>query len=170
MVFKQGILKEKLIIVSIALACALLPYVFILILIATKATDIEKGPLFLLFSVWFLPLYILCVLFEAFNLESFCIYNDRIEARNFLGIKNVVYFERVQRVEERGIKLTAKGTIKQFYVFQDGRKNTNFFKHDSCNNKRKLSFRIHKTAELEDFVVNQLGLEVIETEPISIWD
>ena len=160
MIFKQNILKEeKTKFLSIIIGVYVIPIAILIISIIEKE-NLHLLLMFLLLCV--LPISGIIILLGLNNLEWFHIYEDRIEARCVFGIKNIVYFKNVLLVEELKINLTARGTPKDFYIFNDGRKNNNsLFDLNSCYNNKKLNLSIYKTAEIENFVNNILKLEVL---------
>lgn len=157
MIFKQGVLKEEKIKFSLLIICVLIPY--LIIVLNTIYHDNIK--LLITFSlIFFLPLFLLILFFGLINLEWFCIYNDRIEAKSIFGTKNVVYYNKVLLVEEMNINLTNRGMEKAFYIFNDGRKNNNnFLGVNSCYNKKRFNLRIYKTPELEKFIIGNIKLK-----------
>ena len=59
--------------------------------------------------------------------------------RYIYGKKNSVYFNNVSSVEKVKINLTTRGMEKEFYIFNDGRKNNaNIFNINSCYNNKKF--------------------------------
>ncbi len=86
------------------------------------------------------------------NIETFHIYNDKIESRTVNGIKNIIYFKELKQVKE--VKLL---TGKIIYIFDDGRKDGLFNKvlFTSLNNV-KYNLRIDKTEELEQLIHNHI--------------
>ena len=165
MVFKQNVLKEE----KLKLAIFLIP-IFFLSLIGilyclgdSDTADIEALITFLL--VFYLPMFLLMLLMlllGLINLEWFHIYEDSIEVRYIFGKKNIVYFDKVVFVQELKISLTSRGLSKKdFYIFNDGRKNnSHFLDLNSCYNKKKFNLRIYKTDELENYVNNALKLKI----------
>ena len=159
MVFKQNVLKEE----KLKFAITLIP-IFFPSLIGTLSclgdTDIKVLITFLL--AIYLPIFLLLLFLALINLEWFHIYEDRIEVKYIFGKKNIVYFDKVVFVQELKINLTTRGrTEKNFYIFNDGRKNnSNFFDLNSCYNKKKFNLRIYKTDELENYVNNVLKLKI----------
>lgn len=159
MIFKQGILKEeKIKFLSSIIAVLIIPLAILIIILINK----DNLKLFIFFSLIFVfPILIILILLGLKNLEWFHIYEDKIEARCLFGIKNIVYFKDVLFVQELKINLTSRGTPKYFLVFNDGRKNNDsFFDLNSCYNKKKYNFRIYKTPEIENYVINVLKLKV----------
>ena len=160
MVFKQNVLKEE----KLRIAITLIPIFFLSligILYCLGNTDnIEVLITFLL--VFYLPIFLLMLFLALIDLEWFHIYEDRIEVRYILGKKNIVYFDKVVFVQELKISLTSRGlSEKDFYIFNDGRKNnSNFLDLNSCYNKKKFNLRIYKTDELENYVNNVLKLKI----------
>ena len=51
--------------------------------------------------------------------------------------------------------------VNSFYIFNDGRVNTKKNKLEPINNK-SINLRINKTKELEDFVKNNLQIEIVK--------
>lgn len=159
MIFKQGILKEeKIKFLSSIIAVLIIPLAILIIILINK----DNLKLFIIFSLIFVfSILIILILLGLKNLEWFHIYEDKIEARCLFGIKNIVYFKDVLFVQELKINLTSRGTSKYFLVFNDGRKNNDsFFDLNSCYNKKKNNFRIYKTPEIENYVINVLKLKV----------
>ena len=149
MIFKQGVLKEEKIKFLIAIIAPFIPFLLVTIV---GMVHQEFQAVIVLLTI-FLPLFSLILLFGLMNLEWFNIYEDRIEARYIFGIKNIVYFDNVLDVQQVKINLTTRGMEKEFYIFNDGRKNNkNFANINSCYNKKKFNLRIYKTSELENFI------------------
>lgn len=162
MIFKQGILKEeKNRLLSSIIAVLICPIAVLIINIIEFEDDLKLSIMFsLIFILPILILMIPAILLGLNNLEWFHIYEDKIEARCIFGVKNVVYFKDVLFVQELKINLTARGTPKDFLIFNDGRKNNNsFFDLNSCYNKKKYNLRIYKTPEIENYVTNILKLQ-----------
>ena len=150
MIFKQGVLKEEKIKFLIAIIAPFIPF-FVVSVIGIVQGEIQSV---LVFSLIFLvPLFSVAVLGGLTNLEWFYIYDDRIEARYIFGIKNIVYFDNVLNVQQTEINLTTRGMKKEFYIFNDGRKNNKSIANiNSCYNKKKFNLIIYKTSELENFI------------------
>ena len=150
MIFKQGILKEEIIKFLIAVILSFIP-LSVVTIVGIVRCEIQAIMVFsLIFS---LPLFSLTLLLGLTNLEWFYIYEDRIEARYIFGVKNVVYFDDVLDVQQVKINLTTRGMEKEFYIFNDGRKNNkSFFNINSCYNKKEFNLRIYKTPELENII------------------
>lgn len=127
-------------------------------------TEVASVPLMFLVTfliIIILPILLLIIFIGINNLEWYYIYNDHIEARNLYGIKNTVFYDNVSFIEEVKINLTTRGMKKEFYIFNDGRKNNNnIFDNNSCYNTKKLNFRIYKTKELEKYIVNILKFNI----------
>ncbi len=86
------------------------------------------------------------------NFEWFEIYEDRIICRCIYGYKNFVLFENVTSIIEKDLFIY-KDSKKAYYIFEDGRKtNNNIIGYTTYYNKRKYSFRIYKTEELDAFL------------------
>ena len=105
----------------------------------------------------------------SLEFEWFYIFDDRIEARYLLGVKNQVFFSDVLSIEEAVIYLTVHGNNKkQFYFFNDGRKNNNhFLDQNTSRNQKKYNLRIYKTPQLEEFVKNHPALKDLPMKEIS---
>lgn len=150
MIFKQGVLKEEKIKFLIAIIAPFIPF-FAVSAIGIVQDEIQSVLVFSL--IFFAPLFSIAVLVGLTNLEWFNIYEDRIEARCIFYVKNTVYFDDVLDVQQVKINLTTRGMKKEFYIFNDGRKNNkNFANINSCYNKKKFNLRIYKTLELENFI------------------
>ena len=160
MVFKQKTLLEEKFKFSVVLIGNF--FMFLVILIYCLVNG-EKFKYICALIFLFLFLFVPIILVGFRYLEYFYIYDDRIEARNIFGIKNVVYFRDVVFVEEKKINLTTRGGKKSFYLFKDGRKNNNNSMNiDSCYNNKKYSLRIYKTQELELYIKDVLNLPIKE--------
>ena len=163
MIFRQNVLKEeKNRLLSSIIAVLIFPIAVLIINIIKFEDSLKLSIMFsLIFILPILILMIPLILLGLNNLEWFHIYEDKIEARCIFGVKNVVYFKDVLFVQELKINLTARGTPKDFLIFNDGRKNNDsFFDLNSCYNKKKCNFRIYKTPEIENYVINVLKLKV----------
>ena len=159
MIFKQKILKEVKIKLGILIVCIAVPYVAIAIINFINQYEIKFLVTFLIIII--LPILLLIIFIGINNLEQQYSYNDHIEARNLYGIKNTVFYDNVSFIEEVKINLTTRGMKKEFYIFNDGRKNNNnIFDNNSCYNTKKLNFRIYKTKELEKYIVNILKFNI----------
>ena len=159
MIFKQGVLKEEKIKFLIAIIAPFIPF-FVVSVIGIVQGEIQSV---LVFSLIFLvPLFSVAVLGGLTNLEWFNIYEDRIEARYLFGIKNIVYFDNVLDVQQVKINLTTRGMEKEFYIFNDGRKNNKSIANiKSCYNKKKFNLIIYKTPELEKLIhIKNLTIQV----------
>ena len=136
MVFKQGVSKEEEIKFLITVIGSFIPFLVVAI-IGMVHQEFQAVVVFLL--TIFLPLFSLILLFGLMNLEWFNIYEDRIEARYIFGVKNIVYFDDVLDVQQTKINLTTRGIEKEFYIFNDGRKNNKSIANvKSCYNKKKF--------------------------------
>lgn len=114
-------------------------------------------------AVFVLPVIGILSVFLYYGLnkiEWFYIYEDRIEARCALRVNNVVYYENVKFIEDVRIDVDAH-VVNSFYIFNDGRVNTKKNKLEPINNK-SINLRINKTKELEDFVKNNLQIEIVK--------
>lgn len=160
MVFKQKTLLEEKLKFSVVLIGIFLMFLVILIYCLVNGEKFKDiCTLIFLFLFLFVPI----ILVGSRYLEYFYIYDDRIEARNIFGIKNVVYFRDVVFIEEKQINLITRGGEKSFYLFNDGRKNNNNSMNiDSCYNNKKYSLRIYKTQELELYIKDVLNLPIKE--------
>lgn len=159
MVFKQGILREEKMKFFVGNLCILVPFFALIAILVFNGDNISGWLLFSLLTFW--PLFVAALFISIYQLEWFSVYHDRIDVRNVFGVKNTVFYETVQYVEEREIPLTSRGTYKTFYIFVDGRKNRrDLYGRRSCYNSRKYSPIIYKTPELENYILNVLHLEV----------
>lgn len=159
MIFKQNVLKEEKIKFLSVVIGVLVSYIAILVI----GLIINENPKLLVFalSIIFLPILILMILIWFKYLEWYCIYDDHIEVRNIYGKKNSVYFNNVSSVEKVKINLTTRGMEKEFYIFNDGRKNNaNIFNINSCYNNKKFNLRIYKTDKLENYITTTLKIKV----------
>ena len=158
MIFKQKVLKEEKIKLSIIFSC-----LFILVLLVVIFAVICDGSFELIFtfvSIILLPLFIILFLVQLNYFEWFYIFNDIIEVRCPYGIKNIVYFNNILSIEEVSINLKTRGMEKQFYIINDGRKNNdNFFNINSCYNRKKFNLRIYKTEQLKEFINKSLQIK-----------
>lgn len=160
MIFKQGILKEEKIKFAIVLACALIPLTALIILGLLNNDNIRLLMTFAL--IFYFPIFLLSVFWGAINLEWFYVYDDRIEVKYIFGDKNIVYYDEILFVEELKINLTNRGMEKEFYIFNDGRKNNNnILGVNSCYNKKKFNLRIYKTAKLENYIISNIKSKII---------
>ena len=162
MVFKQGIPKEEKTKFFVGNLCIFIPF-FVLTAIFVFNSDNICG--WLLFSLLtFGPLFVAALFISIHQLEWFSVYRDRIDVRNVFGVKNMVFYENVQYVEEREIPLTSRGTYKTFYIFVDGRKTRrDLYGRRSCYNSRKYNLLIYKTPELENYISNVLHLKITKS-------
>lgn len=158
MVFKQKILKMEIIkFFSVIISVFIVNIIILIIGLMQKAS-----PQLILFFmlVFFLPFFVLIVAIGLNNLEWFYVYNNRIEVRCVYGKKNIVYFKNIIFVREIKINLTARGTKKTFYIFNDGRKNKSLFNILSCHNSKKFNLIIYKTKNLEEYLINSLKFKI----------
>ena len=159
MIFKQGVLKEEKQKFSILLICSCLPMFVIILIALLNKTDLKILTFFI--SIFCIPLFLVILLIDFYNLEWYHIYEDRIEVRCIFGIKNIVCYNDVVSVDEVKINLTSRGMEKTFYIFNDGRRNNNnVLNVNSCYNKKRFNLRIYKTYELEKYIVDHLNLKV----------
>ena len=159
MIFKQRVSREEKMKFFCSIIAVLIIPLVILIIGIIKKEDLKLFIFFLL--VVGLPILIILILIGLRNLEWFHIYEDKIEARCIFGIKNIVYFKEVLFVQELKINLTARGTARTFFVFNDGRKNNNsYFDFNACYNNKKNNLRIYKTNELVSYILKTLKLKM----------
>lgn len=159
MIFKQKVLKEEKIKFGILISCVAVPYIAIVIINFINQYKIK--PLVTLLIIIILPILLLIIFIGIKNLEWYYIYSDHIETRNLYGLKNTVFYDNVLFVEEVKINLTTRGMKKEFYIFNDGRKNNNnMFDNNSCYNNKKFNLRIYKTKELEKYIVDILKINI----------
>lgn len=162
MVFKQGILREEKMKFFVGNLCILVPLFALTAIFAYKSDNISGWLLFSLLT--FGPLFVAALFISIYQLEWFSVYHDRIDVRNVFGVKNTVFYETVQYVEEREIPLTSRGTYKTFYIFVDGRKTRrDLYGRFSCYNSRKHNLLIYKTPELENYISNILHLKITKS-------
>ncbi len=159
MIFKQSILKEEIIKYLIILFVGLIVPIALIIIVLINHDDLKLLMIFIL--LFYIPIFFLLNIFGLKNLEWFVIYKDKMEARCLFGIKNIVYYDKIISIEEVAINLTSRGMEKQFYILNDGRKNNNSLLNiNSCYNKKKFNFRIYKNTELENYITNNLNINV----------
>lgn len=158
MIFKQCVLREEKIKLSIILTCVSIPLLFLILFALLNNENAEMLITFLLICCF--PIYITMLLIGVINLEWFCVYEDRIEVKCLFGTKNTVYYNKVLFVEEIKICLTSRGMEKTFYIFNDGRRNNNIINVNSCYNNKRWNLRIYKTPKLESYIINTLNLQV----------
>lgn len=152
MIFKQGVSKGEWFKLILGHICVLVPYTILVVACMMRAESIQTIGLFLL--VCFAPLYLILCVISLRYLEWYHIYDTKIEARGIFGIKNTVYFDQVTSVEEVEICLTTRGMKRIFYIFRDGRQDygSAVIARNSCYNKKRFTFRVHKTRTLEAFL------------------
>ncbi len=157
MLLKQGVSKEEMFKFILLNVVQLLVLFAVIVLLLSR--ELDSRPLIITVSVLWFPLFFAQSILGIFNLEWFLIYEDRIECRCLFYVKNVVYFQNVISIENKIINLTARGMEKEFFILQDGRKNTsNILGRMSCYNRKKYSFRIYKTKELETLLKDKFGI------------
>jgi hypothetical protein len=155
-IFKQRILKEQKVKFICGMLTLALPVLFLLLM-----GLLFEAPLDIIFLFLFLvlPFVLAAFLGEIGNLEWYCVYKEKIEARNIYGIKNVVYFDKVEFVEEVSLVLIRGGDEKSFYIFNDGRKsNSNILGVKSYLNRKKYNLIVYKTNELEVFLKKRFNI------------
>lgn len=156
MIFKQKVLKEEKIKFGICMSVIVFVYVALAVIIVVNQNDLYA---LLILTLLFLPWFLMSLLVALYYLEWFCVYEDRIEVKTVFGIKNSVYYDKVCYIEELKINLTTRGLVKDFYIFNDGRKNTsNTLDVNSCYNNKKRNVRIYKTNELENYINNYINV------------
>lgn len=159
MIFRQKVSKEEKLKFAIQNLGVLIPYAAIAILCLMQKTESRLFVTFIL--VFGLPIFLTILILGLVNLEWYDVYKDRIEARCVFGVKNVVLLKDVIFIEETVIYLTTRGMKKEFYIFNDGRKNNNNrFGENSCYNKRKYNLRVYKTNKLERFITNNTKIVI----------
>ena len=159
MVFKQGPLKAQSIsLIVTAIIYAAIIGTFLYFGYTSYQFDV---PTLLLLGFLFLIVILPVFLVELKNMEWYHIYKDRIEARTVFGLKNTVYFKNVSSVEEVDIKVDMFNK-KTYYIFDDGRKNSNniFGLYQFYNNK-KINLRIYKTKKLESYIKKNLRFKIV---------
>ena len=155
-IFKQKVLKEEKIKFGILMSVIVFVYVALAVIIVVNQNDLYA---LLILTLIFLPWFLTSLLVALYYLEWFCVYEDRIEVKTVFGIKNSVYYDKVCYIEEQKINLTTRGLVKDFYIFNDGRKNTsNTLDVNSCYNNKKRNVRIYKTNELENYINNYINV------------
>ena len=159
MIFKQKILKEQKIgffVCVFAFTAILVAFLFF----TQNVYPIDFPTLLLIIFVYVIAV-LPNLLIQLRDMEWYCIYKDRIEARNVFGLRNTVYFKQVSFVEETDIMISMGGP-KTFYIFNDGRKNTrNLFGIYPFYNNKKINLRIYKTKEIEKFIKNTLRIKIV---------
>lgn len=98
------------------------------------------------------------------NVETFYIFDDRIESKTKSSIKNIVLFKNLKQIKEVTL---SKGQV--IYIFDDGRKDGLFnkCKYTQLNNP-KYNLRIHKTEELERFISTTLASKLVRCHDMEV--
>ena len=159
MIFKQKILKEQKIGFFVCV------FAFTAILVAFLVFTQNVYPLDFPTLLLIIFVYVIAVLpnllIQLRDMEWYCIYKDRIEARNVFGLRNTVYYKEVSFVEEVDISVSI-GKQKTYYIFNDGRKNTrNLLGIYPFYNNKKINLRIYKTKKLESYIKKNLRFKIV---------
>ena len=158
LLFRQRIMKEK-IILCVATDLILLTLLGVVLLIGFMQGETDITAAVLAVALLFIPIS-LALLLSLNELEWYDVYEDRIEVKCIFGRKNVVYYREVQFVELVMIGV-ARGIQKPFYIFNDGRKNnSSILDINSPGNKKKFNLRIHYSPEMENHILNTLGMPI----------
>lgn len=159
MLFRQRIMKQKMI---LCIAANLITFILfgVVFLIGFMQGETDITAAVLVATLCLIPLF-MALLLSLNELEWYDVYEDRIEAKCIFGRKNVVYYHEVQFVELAMIGI-ARGIQKPFYIFNDGRKNnSSILDINSPSNKKKFNLRIHYSPEMENHILNTLGMPII---------
>ena len=142
--------EEKIGLLLSLITVALFPITAVIITLVGGDDIAMLGKLLLMF---FLPFYIVMIIVGLNSLEWYNVYDDRIEARGVYKIKNTVYFKDILYVEKTAIPVFTRGKAKEFYIFNDGRKNNNsIINYNSPHNKSKFNLRIYKTPLIDEYI------------------
>lgn len=152
--FTIPILKEEKVSFILSIIGIIILPMILVVINCVKGDDIVTlGQLLL---ILFLPLFIVGLALGAASLEWFNVYEDRIEAVCLYKIKNTVYFKDVVFVEQTKIYVFVKGKPRDFYIFNDGRKNNNsIINTNSCHNAKKFNLRIYKNPKIDELISHQ---------------
>ena len=152
--FVIPIFKEEKVVFSLSIIAITLFLMFAVLITWLSGDDlIALGKIVLII---YLPICIIMIAFGLFYLEWYNIYEDRIESVCVYKIKNTVYFKDVLFVEKTKISVLVRGKQKEFYIFNDGRKNNNsIINVNSCHNTKKFNLRIYKTEKIDELIVLQ---------------
>ena len=142
---KIGIIKEKkegLLISSIIFAiCLIIPFL--------TSLDVEsKIAIFVLLVIACL-IVLLCF---AISMEWYILNEDSITVKNIFGIVNKVYYKDVKYTYVKKIRVFTrdfKGI--PFILFNDGRKESSFFRGYNVDNHKKYMVRIPYVQEVVDY-------------------
>jgi len=150
MKFRQPILKDEWN-KFIAMCICLLPALLFLCVLAFREKT-YAGIIIVLFvlpTLCLIPLYLI-------HMEWIEVYDDKIVCKCIYGTKNAVSLDKVLSVEKRKIRLVSHGCGKEFFLFNDGRKNnSNILDYTDCYNRSKYNFKIPVTDTLEAFLRNK---------------
>ncbi len=157
MVFKQKISEDVKVLL---IASGVVMFLYSLMLPIAFACVGSFKAAFISFPITFL----IFLLIDSSNLdmiEWFFIYDDKIEVRGIFGIKNTVYLRDIKYVEDIYFYF-CRSTFKHLYIFDDGREEK--INRKKWTNKKKRSFRIYKTPELENFL-KEKNIEIRYVKP-----
>lgn len=158
MLFRQRILKAEIVKFIVTNVCMLMLWIPLVLIGLIRDRDAKAV---LMMTALLTPLFLFLILMGLNCLEWYDVYEDRIEAKCIFGRKNVVYYHEVQFVELAMIGI-ARGIQKPFYIFNDGRKNnSSILDINSPSNKKKFNLRIHYSPEMENHILNTLGMPII---------
>lgn len=158
MLFRQRIMKQKII---LCIVTNLITFILfgVVLLIGFMQGEADITAAVLVATLCFIP-FSLALLLSLNELEWYDVYEDRIEAKCIFGRKNIVYYREVQFVELVMIMIT-RGIQTPFYIFNDGRKNnSSILDINSPGNKKKFNLRIHYSPEMENHILNTLGMQI----------
>ena len=158
MLFRQRILKAEIVKFIVTNVCMLMLWIPLVLIGLIRDRDAKAV---LMMTALLTPLFLFLILMGLNCLEWYDVYEDRIEAKCIWGRKNIVYYHEVQFVELVMIGI-ARGIQKPFYIFNDGRKNnSSILDINSPSNKKKFNLRIHYSPEMENHILNTLGMPII---------
>ena len=158
MLFRQRILKAEIVKFIVTNVCMLMLWIPLVLIGLIRDRDAKAV---LMMTALLPPLFLFLILMGLNCLEWYDVYEDRIEAKCIWGRKNIVYYHEVQFVELAMIGI-ARGIQKPFYIFNDGRKNnSSILDINSPSNKKKFNLRIHYSPEMENHILNTLGMPII---------
>ncbi len=157
-IFKQDIMKEEKLKFIFMLFMAAIPVIAVYFIVLFTNDDMN---LFFTMSLFYFPIFLAMILLALKDLEWALVYSDRIEVRNVWGLKNSVSFSDIAFVEVVKIPLFTRDEGKEFYIFNDGRRNNrSVFGVNSCYNKNKFNLRVYKSPKLEDYITNTISLKI----------
>lgn len=164
--FKQGISQHaRFYTVVLAVLPVVVDLVFTSIVLICSGFDWQLAvECLIVFGIISIPIAIVSIPAALSMPEWFYIYEDRIEARCIWGCKNKVMIHDVAAVEEVMLHINSYAQCP-YYVFYDGRKmhKDGFEGRSTFLNYKKYMLRIHKTPEVEDYILNTLHLEIQKT-------